>query len=59
MYNEKLHTLNLKGNLIDSDGLIELIDVFKENKGFNLKSFDLSSNRLDVSFEININFIIG
>lgn len=37
MFNEKLDTLNLKGNLIDSDGLIYLIDAFKENKLLCLK----------------------
>jgi len=45
--NKGLTHLSMRGNLIESDGLKELVKSFRLNKLLKLKSIDLSSNRID------------
>lgn len=45
-FNEKLNTLILKGNKIESEGLTEFIVACQQNKNLKLKILDLSSNKI-------------
>ena len=45
--NDKLSTLILRGNKIDSEGLKEFFTACTDNKNIQLKIVDLSSNKLN------------
>ncbi|CDW88755.1 leucine rich repeat family protein [Stylonychia lemnae] len=47
MCNEKLDTLLLKGNHLEEESILDLIDALESNKDLRLKILDLSSNRLN------------
>lgn len=48
MCNDKLETLQLRGNGLEEESILELVDALESNKDLKLKILDLSSNRLNV-----------
>jgi len=58
MCNDKLDTLLLRGNNLEEESILELVDALESNRDLKLKVLDLSSNRLNVNISQCCNILI-